>query len=170
MKKRILIPTDGSDFSEQIIAHVQRFFSPEDSELILMRVGEPIYSATAAQADLAHSAMAFGGTMRYVSEREIEAAQHPIYATQMESNERAQVEAALLPLTNRLRNAGFTVTTRVEFGTAARMILRAIERDKVDLIAMTTHGRTGLSRAVFGSVAETVMHQVRIPILLLRPE
>lgn len=170
MKTKILIPTDGSPFSEQIIEKIQRFFSPESTELVLMRVGEPVYSATAAQADLARDAMAFGGTMRYISERELEAAQHPIYATQMEVNERAEVEATLLPLANTLRNAGFTVSTQVEFGDPARMIIHVIERDKINLIAMTTHGRTGLSRALFGSVAESVLHQVRIPILLLRPE
>lgn len=170
MKKRILITTDGSDFSEQIIAHVHRFFSPEESELILMRVGEPVYSVSAARADLAHNAMAFSGTIRHISERELEAAKHPIYATQMEVNERAELEAELLPLASSLRFAGFTVTTKVEFGHPARMILHAIERDKIDLIAMTTHGRTGLGRALFGSVAESVMHQVRIPILLFRPE
>ena len=49
------------------------------------------------------------------------------------------------------------------------MILHAIEHDKIDIIAMTTHGRTGLSRAIFGSVAESVMHQARVPVLLFRP-
>ncbi|MFN8446279.1 MAG: universal stress protein [Caldilineaceae bacterium] len=170
MKTRILIPTDGSHFSEQIIAHIQRFFPTEGTELILFRVGEPIYSSIAAQAELAREAMTFGDTMRHIGEREIEAAYHPIYATQIEVNQRAELETTLQPLANGLREAGFTVSTLVEFGDPARMIIHAIERDKIDVLAMTTHGRTGLGRAIFGSVAESVMRQVRIPILLFRPE
>ena len=156
MKKRILIPTDGSQFSEQIITHVQRFFAPNECELIVMRVGEPVFSATAAQAELVREATFLGTTLHHVSERDMEAAQN--------------VEDAMLPLLNRLRQAGYTVTCKVEFGDPARMILHAVEHDKVDIIAMTTHGRTGLSRAIFGSVAESVMHQTRVPVLLFRPQ
>lgn len=170
MKTKILIPVDGSNFSEQIIPQILHFFSPEDAELTLMRVGEPVYSATAAQAELAREAMTFGATLHQLGERQIGAAQHPIYATQIEVNERAELETTLLPLVNTIRHAGYTVSTKVEFGDPARMIIHAIDRDKIDLIAMTTHGRTGLSRALFGSVAESIMHQVRIPILLFRPE
>ena len=170
MKKRILIPTDGSQFSEQIIAHVQRFFAPNECELIVMRVGEPVFSATAAQAELVREATFLGTTLHHVSERDMEAAQHPIYATQIEMNERSHVEDAMLPLLNRLRQAGYNVTCKVEFGDPARMILHAVEHDKIDIIAMTTHGRQGLNRAIFGSVAESVMHQTRIPVLLFRPQ
>lgn len=170
MKTRILIPTDGSQFSEQIVTQVQGFFTPENTELIVMRVGEPVYSNIAARAELAREAMTFGDTMRHISEREIEAAYHPIYADQIETNQRAELETTLIPLVNGLRDAGYTVSTLVEFGDPARMIVHAIDRDKIDVLAMTTHGRTGLSRAIFGSVAESVMRQVRIPILLFRPE
>ena len=46
----------------------------------------------------------------------------------------------------------------------------AAERERVDLIAMASHGRTGLSRAVYGSVAAGVLHQVDRPMLLVRAE
>jgi nucleotide-binding universal stress UspA family protein len=53
-------------------------------------------------------------------------------------------------------------------GTPAVAILRAASREKVDLIAMTTHGRSGVSRWVFGSVAENVLRACRSPILVQR--
>jgi nucleotide-binding universal stress UspA family protein len=51
---------------------------------------------------------------------------------------------------------------------AASTIVETAERDKVDLIIMSSHGRSGLGRLIFGSVAESVLRGTRIPILLVR--
>lgn len=169
MKTKILIPTDGSMFSEQIIPCIQRLFEPGDVELVLMRVAEPVYSHSAAQAELVRDTIAYGMSTHHVTDRDMTAAKHPIYATQIEQNVRAEFEAALLPLIRSLRSAGYEATSHIEFGTPAEAIARFIERDGIDLIALTTHGRTGLSRAIFGSVAEAIMSRVTIPVLLLHP-
>lgn len=68
-----------------------------------------------------------------------------------------------------LRECGITrVRTTVWYGPAAPTIVEAAAAEKVDLIIMTSHGRGGVGRLIFGSVAESVLHGTRTPILLVR--
>ena len=60
------------------------------------------------------------------------------------------------------------VETSVWYGPAAYAIVEAARLHKVDLIAMTTHGRSGLGRLILGSVAESVLRGTTVPILLVR--
>jgi nucleotide-binding universal stress UspA family protein len=60
------------------------------------------------------------------------------------------------------------VHTAVWYGPAAPTIVEAAAAEKVDLIIMTSHGRGGIGRLIFGSVAESVLHGTRTPILLVR--
>jgi nucleotide-binding universal stress UspA family protein len=60
------------------------------------------------------------------------------------------------------------VEYRLEEGFAATEILRLAEEAKADLIVMGTHGRTGLSRLVLGSVAEQVVRKARCPVLTVK--
>jgi nucleotide-binding universal stress UspA family protein len=62
----------------------------------------------------------------------------------------------------------YPVEYRITQGDAAAEILRLAEETKCDLIAMGTHGRTGLERLVVGSVAETVMRKAHCPVLTVR--
>ena len=61
------------------------------------------------------------------------------------------------------------VETHVWYGPAAPAVVEAAKVQKVDLIVMSTHGRSGLGRIIFGSVAESVLRGTRVPILLVRP-
>ncbi len=61
------------------------------------------------------------------------------------------------------------IETHVWYGPAAPAIVEAAKVQKVDLIVMSTHGRSGLGRIIFGSVAESVLRGTRAPILLVRP-
>ncbi|MGH7392285.1 MAG: universal stress protein [Candidatus Rokuibacteriota bacterium] len=60
------------------------------------------------------------------------------------------------------------VETRVRTGDAAAEIVEEARDGHADLIAMTTHGRSGLSRLLFGSVAETVLRRTTVPVFLKR--
>lgn len=66
--------------------------------------------------------------------------------------------------------AGLPCETSVKVGNPAAEIVRMAEELKADLIVMATRGRTGLPRAVFGSVAEGVMRNSRCPVLAFKPE
>jgi nucleotide-binding universal stress UspA family protein len=61
------------------------------------------------------------------------------------------------------------VTRRVVVGIPYRKIVEVAEEEKVDLIVMTTHGRTGLSHLVMGSVAERIVRTAPCPVLTIRP-
>ena len=65
--------------------------------------------------------------------------------------------------------AGVNVTSDVVIGYAAEEILACADREKADLIIMGTHGRTGIDRMLFGSVAEKVVKNSVIPVLTIRP-
>ncbi len=61
------------------------------------------------------------------------------------------------------------IETHVWYGPAPPAVVEAARVQKVDLIVMSTHGRSGLGRIIFGSVAESVLRGTRVPILLVRP-
>jgi nucleotide-binding universal stress UspA family protein len=63
---------------------------------------------------------------------------------------------------------GLRVLTTVRSGEAPREIIAAAKETQTDLIAMTTRGRTGLSRLLFGSVAEAVLRTADVPVFVLR--
>ena len=63
---------------------------------------------------------------------------------------------------------GLQVSTHVRYGHDADEILNHAERDEIDLIAMSTHGRTGVGRFIMGSVADRVLRHSSKPVLLMR--
>ncbi len=71
-------------------------------------------------------------------------------------------------LGSELAKKGVHVWTAVRYGKPAAEILNHIADNKVDLVAMSTHGRSGLSRLVMGSVAEEVVRHAKVPVLLVR--
>jgi nucleotide-binding universal stress UspA family protein len=83
----------------------------------------------------------------------------------------ATAEAYLASEAEMLRSHGLEVTTAVRVGgQAGRGILEEVEEAGCDSIAMATHGRVGISRAVLGSAADKVLRGARVPVLLYRPE
>ena len=67
-----------------------------------------------------------------------------------------------------LKSKGVTIKTIVSTGNAADEILRAADQIKADLIAMSTHGRSGVRRLAFGSITDKVLRGSRIPVLMVR--
>jgi nucleotide-binding universal stress UspA family protein len=166
-KHKILIPLDGSKFSQQILAQVRDFFNPADHELILLRVALDPQGLVAMPPQLIS---VHWPTPMYQSHRDAELAQHPIYACQVWDSQEAMLEYELRTDLLYLRQAGFIVSTAIRFGDPVQEILNLIIEEKIDLIAMTSHGRTGLSQLMFGSVAEKVLHAAAIPVMILHPK
>jgi nucleotide-binding universal stress UspA family protein len=81
---------------------------------------------------------------------------------------RVQAECYLGSLADRLASKGIRVQTGIRFGSAPAAILGAADAWDADLIAMATHGRTGLDRLLFGSVAEAVLREAQVPVLMIR--
>jgi nucleotide-binding universal stress UspA family protein len=79
-----------------------------------------------------------------------------------------EAENYVADLAKRLQEKGVSAEAKVRYGDPAEEILDHAARDHIDLIAMATHGRTGLKRVVLGSVAENVLRSAPVPMLLVR--
>jgi len=146
-KNKVLIPIDGSQFSLQILPYVTRFLKPEENELILLGVAEE---------------------PKMVEIEGPGSENLTVYVDQAEASIRVNFADEMLPYVRMLEKDGFTVCTQVRFGDPIPEIEQCIEAEAIDLVAMTTHGRTGLSRIMFGSVALHVLQHATVPVLLYR--
>lgn len=142
MFKRILVPLDGSPLSEAILPQVAELTHALGAEVTLLRVG------------LAH---AFPGV-------------DPKSLVDEEVRVMQEAEAYLATVAQRFGQEGMTIRTVVRYGQPAAEIIDHVAFEGVDLVAMSTHGRSGLTRLVMGSVAEEVVRKVRVPVLLLRSQ
>ncbi len=162
----ILVPLDGSEFSAQVMDAVKRFLTPQHNALILYRVGATVEG----HVGLPPRPIGTGiDVPMYDSARDIERENHPIYASQEADTRRAALMDELEPLAQTLRAAGYTVHVEADLGHPAEMIIERTRRDDIALVAMTSHGRSGISRLLFGSVAEQIVRHVDVPVLILRP-
>jgi nucleotide-binding universal stress UspA family protein len=165
-KRNILVPLDGSDFSRQIVPHLCQLCDPAKDSMILLRVAEPVESIIGAPPKAISTAWM---EPLHTSAWDIEYSQHPIYASQLEQGERSLLEQDLLLDEQMLAAAGFTVSLDIRFGSPADEIAAVVRQRSVDLVAMATHGRSGLRHILMGSVAQQVLRRVNVPVLLVRP-
>lgn len=163
---RVLVPLDGSAFSAQILDAVKKVFAPNATQLILYHVG----AVPDGYTGLPPRPAAVGVDVpMYETGQDAELAHHPIYESQEEDSRLAALQDQLEPLARSLRDVGYSVHVEADLGGAADVIVQRAQQGDVDVIAMTTHGRSGILRLLFGSVAEQVVRHVSVPVLLLRP-
>lgn len=162
----VVIPLDGSAFSRRILEPVQKFLTPDENKLVLLRVmrDSPGFVPAPPQPAAIETDMPM-----YTSHRDAERAHHPIYATQVQESERAEVLADLQDLVRQLEASGYEVDVEICYGDPAEEIANYVEAKDADLVAMTTHGRTGINKLLFGSVAQELVRRIATPLLLLRP-
>ena len=155
MYHTIVVPLDGSEVAEQVLPYVRDLVQHRTTQIHLISVAplSSSVSASAAQVSLYPLVMSSADLELHAHERE-----------------RIGQE-----LTNYLRGIAIdlaqgNVTTHVEvrFGEPAEEIIAYTQDVQADLIAMCTHGRTGLARWAYGSVAEKVMRHAHCPVLLVR--
>lgn len=166
-RQRVLIPLDGSEFSRQIVPVVRSFFDPEDVGLVLFR------AAIGSSAPETLSQEMFVGSMPLAGSYEAynRAMETGVAAAEQErAGYRAELLEELRPDADKLRQAGYTVSVEVQFGDPAQRIIEYAKEEAISLVAMATHGRTGLGRLVLGSVAEKVLRSAKVPVLLMRAE
>ena len=150
MYKIILIPLDGSKRAERILRHAENLAQSFQSKLILIQVVRP---PDIASAD--HSGMVL---FNKETDQCIEQADQRI----------KQAESYLTALKGEFREKGIEARTHVLIGPVVKSIIDLAEREAVDLIAMTSHGRSGLARVFYGSVAAGILQAVNRPLLLIR--
>lgn len=140
---------DGSTRAEKILPHVEALAAPS-ATIILLQVVEP---------SMAEFAM---GTDMMVSAQEMQ-----IYWKALQAAEES-AKAYLAKKQTQWRRKKFKVKTSVQRGAAVNAILKTAQKEKVDLVAMASHGRSGLTRVFYGSVANGVLHKIERPLLLIR--
>lgn len=134
--ERVMIALDGSPQAAKVIPLVLPLVVDSQAEVVLLHVSDPDKESV-----------------------------HPVPEV---AKKRAQekAEATLEAVADKLVSAGVEVHVLGVYGDPAEQLLEAVERQDIDLLAMTSHGRTGLSRWRFGSVAEKVLRQARCPLLI----
>lgn len=142
MFKKILVPLDGSDLAKKALVQAEKLAKLFDSEIILFQVVPfmPIYGSPEMVTPLI-----------------------------IDEKQREMAERYLATLTEQLRKSGLKASATVRTGQhVAVEIIEFAKENKVDLIVMNTHGRSGLTRWVLGSVALKLLTRAETPILLLR--
>ena len=152
MYSHILVPLDGSQAAEEVLPHVQALVEKFGARVTLLR-------ATTSPATLIASTSAG-----------LEPTAGPLVdPTPILDEERAAIGEYLRAIAARSQSQGMQAALAEPEGPPADAILRFATEEGVDLIAMTTHARSGLERLVLGSVSDRVARHSMCPVLLVRP-
>ncbi|GIV77601.1 universal stress protein [Litorilinea aerophila] len=146
MYHTILVPLDGSKRAEMILPHVEAMAHAFQSKVIFLQVIEPAASLVTPY-DMV-----------------------PYYDAELAEQWVNEARTYLTGLEGEFREKKIEAQAVVEQGPVVRTILDVAEREQVDLIAMASHGRTGLARVFYGSIAAGVLNQADRPLLLIRSQ
>jgi len=142
MFSKIMVPLDGSSFAEEALPYAHGLAERNNAVLLLARVDETFEPPPGVFVPATAIPEVF----------------------QLSAGEYLEQQAARLTL------AGLNVQTILLEGKVADALLKCAREESVDLVVMSTHGRTGLSRLLMGSVAEQIVHAAPCPVLLIRPQ
>ena len=144
MYKNMLVPVDGSTLAESAFAYARELAGRLGANVTVLHVVDPMESHSLPM--------------------------HQAYASHSAEVVRRRVSELQKKLGRRPAAEGPQVCGEVAIGRAPEEILRYAREKGIDLMVMSTHGRTGLRRWVLGSVADEVLRQSTVPVLLVRPE
>lgn len=140
--RKILVPSDFSDYSVTAFEWAQEFAAKWDAQVLVLHV----FSTTPPVP-----------TMEGMS----------INLAQFEADLRADIDTRLKQFTANPSIAPKQIQTKVVVGSAFHEICQVAEQDQIDLIIMGSHGRTGLQHVLLGSVAERVVRHASCPVLVV---
>ena len=144
MYKKILLPLDGSKRAETILPHVENLAVRYNARIIILIVQEP---ALQLEIDEVINAE------RYLQERAQMIKDITVYATK---------------IINRFKEKNIAAEFLIGKGPVVQAIVKTAAIAEIDLVAMTSHGRTGWTRTFYGSVAAGVLQNIDRPILMIR--
>ncbi len=144
MYKVILVPLDGSALAEAILPHIEALAKSENAQVVLLRV--PVTPAN-----------------EFVS-------RDPTVISKVLKDTCQQAKDYIDSKVAELAQSAANVTGVVQEGSVPDTIAETAKALHADLIAMSTHGRSGLQRILMGSVAEQVVSISPVPVMLFRPQ
>jgi len=149
MYNKILVPLDGSELAECVLPHVQSIASGCGvREVVFIRIVEPFYMTT-------------GDDVAGFSVTAVE---------QINLQRKVAAEKYLEETAERIKLDGAQSKVEVMVGLPADDIADYARKNNVDLITIATHGRSGISRWVWGSVADRILRSACAPVLMVRPK
>jgi len=153
--KHLLIPLDGTSLAEQILNPATTLAQLWGAPLTLLRVVKPVMPMNLPVG----SAASFGEMAHHMMERV------DVLQEQLKKDTHSYLEQ----VAERLRGQGMTVDTQVAVEEQPGVAILQHAQPPIDLIALETHGRRGLSRLILGSVADKVIRGAHVPVLVQRP-
>lgn len=147
MYRHILVPLDGSPLAEQVLPHVHGIAANEGTtKITLLRAVPPVFTTS---VDYNASATA---------------------SEDVQESIEGEARDYLTRIASEFRAEGYSVATEVTYMPAAEAILDYAATQHADLVTIATHGRSGISRFVFGSVTQKVVQTAPVPVLVVRPK
>jgi nucleotide-binding universal stress UspA family protein len=147
MYQNVVVLLDGSELAEGVLPHVVGVIRDRESRVHLLSVAPSTRAATPVIIDTPSSSADVQEQRQGID---------------------PELDAYLWTVARRLESTAAEVQVNVRFGRPADRILAFVNEVDADLIAMSTHGRSGISRWVFGSVADRVLRGATCPVLLVR--
>jgi len=152
MFKKILVCLDGSSFSEQVLRYASEEATASSKKLVLLHVVMlPVVTPVGIPGDAANIAPMLPTPEQIVADE-------------------TKAKTYLNKKAKSLEEMGIDTECVVIAGNPGTTIVDYAEKNDIDLIAIATHGRSGIKRMIFGSVAEYVLRNSKLPILLIRPK
>lgn len=151
MYQKLLVPLDGSPRAESILPHVEHLATRFKAKVLFIQVVEP--------------PLQFINPSLYETTIQTDVLQEHIQDFQRKQEE---ITAYLKGVQEGFQKKGIDAGILVEQGPAVDTIIAAAQRENVDLIAIASHGRTGMSRVFYGSVTAGIMQKIDRPILIIR--
>lgn len=148
--QHVAVPLDGSALAEQALGPAVELVRASGATLDLVRVAETYRDELPDLPPPSLMAPSYPAIVEWFAELEREAADY------------------LDGVADRLTAEGVAATTAVLSGDPARQLLAYVERERPDVVAMTSHGRGGLARWLFGSVADRLLTAASVPLLVVR--
>jgi nucleotide-binding universal stress UspA family protein len=146
MYQHIMVPLDGSELAECVLPHVEALAAGCDvSRVTLVRVVTPLHLYGGAESGLS-----------------------PEERQRVEADSTDVARAYLDRMVTRLADMGVSAQSEVLFGNIIDRLVDYADKNGVDLIIIATHGRSGVSRWVWGSVADRALRSAKMPVLMVR--
>lgn len=146
MYQKIMVPLDGSELAECVLPHVKAIaMGCEVKSVVFVRVVEPFHMPSSS----------------YISISEDE-------RKHIDSDHLSDAKNYLRQLVSQVKYDGVNVQSEVIMGKPAESLAEYATNNEVDLIIIATHGRSGVSRWVWGSVADRILRSACVPVLMVR--
>lgn len=157
MFKKILVPLDGSRFASRSLKYGVEIAQRFDAEMILMQVEKPTTPLTAS--DGLQPGMQSPAAAKVAVQ----------IALDEDKRNVSKAKRYLSRKVRELKGKKIACSYHVNIGNPAESIILYAQKKKIDLIIMTSHGKSGIIRAVMGSVADEVVRNSGKPVLVIRP-